>query len=209
MIAAIFVACAWNVHAQPSGLALAERTNGCGTTGISGVIVPNATFLSQCTFKTACDRHDRCYGRCLSGGDLAGQATCNDAPARKARRRVCDIALQTDIRFDNANRPICGMYGAIYQWAVEKFGDEAFRGFSVQTAEMRDVRDFLGYIDQHPAAFDLPEVEKAFASASDGKYSGVVVRFTGKATQSPRLLISGHDGTGYVTLFDARARVAP
>lgn len=151
-------------------------TNGCGA-GRFAFLVPNGTLLSSCQFKSACDSHDRCYSRCLAGGELAGNSSCGVAQAKALRRQVCDVALQDDIIADNASKPVCSMYAAIYRFAVQLMGERFFNGIGGSPAALGQLNEFLTYLAANPDAFDLAEVERAFREVDDRGLAGMDYEF--------------------------------
>ena len=175
-------------------LALGLKTNGCGAEqGWSSYFVPNKTLISHCEFKSSCDAHDMCYGRCLVGGDLFGNPTCNDESARRERRKVCDVALSQGIRQKNQDKNVCGMYASLYQWAVDKFAYNAFHGVASAEQSLAAFSKFLTYVEKNPEAFDSETVQKAFESATlsaDANKDGFVVIFQ---SYIPLLQIEAYD----------------
>lgn len=135
--------------------------NGCGTSGW-GAVVPDQSFITGCRFKDACDRHDVCYGRCLPGGTLFGQSTCTDEKERIERRTGCDSALYSDIASLNDDRAICGAYGALYRWAVIRFGKNAFHGASSARQQIDKLNDFQAFVDSNPTVFTAEQLNAAF-----------------------------------------------
>ncbi len=150
-----------------SSLAAAEnqcKVNGCGPDGVIGRLVPNH-FFHQCEFKTCCDSHDRCYGRCLDCGDLHGKPECKDGAKRKARRAVCDNALYDDINRLNANRRLCRGFAFAYWTAVSFAGDGYFYGLVMSAeAEAKFRKDFnaaLKFYEFEQARGRSAELEEA------------------------------------------------
>ncbi len=170
----------------PTG-APALVTNGCGS-GRVGFLVPNKTWLSQCQFETSCNAHDVCYGKCLEGGELQGNATCNVRADKQRRRAVCDTALQTDIITANPNKPVCSMYASLYRFAVQALGESFFHGVSGSGAVEEPLARFLRYVERNPQAFDNAEVERAFDALAtaglDGKDYTVLFQ-----PAAPRLMV--------------------
>lgn len=119
------------VHADEFDLD-GRKTNGCGTDGIAGLLVPDSTIFSRCQFKKACDTHDLCYGRCQMYRDLHGKTTCKDPIAKEGRRKVCDTTFFDDIVSDNKDRGICKFYAKIYQTVVKTFGKGNFFGYEIE-----------------------------------------------------------------------------
>jgi hypothetical protein len=124
--------------------------NGCGT-GWNRYLVPDRIKLVGCEFKAACDAHDICYGacesggaqakesqceylRCQSGGNLHGQAICDDAQFRKLRiasvnrRAECDGKFLIKLQEINPEKPHCTLFTALYPFAVRVLGGKAFIG---------------------------------------------------------------------------------
>jgi hypothetical protein len=174
------VAAAWiTVLADASAQTLtppALVTDGCGS-GRIGFLVPNSTWLSACQFQSACDRHDLCYGRCLLGGDLAGNATCSAAEAKTLRRQTCDVSLQRDIVADNPGRPVCSLYASVYRLVVQLMGEQFFHGIGGSPRALGQLSGLLAYLEQNPDAFDLVELEQAFAGLADRGVAGVEYEF--------------------------------
>lgn len=134
----IFAASCSTAEETPPGL----QTNGCGAKGLQGYFVPDSTLFSRCKFKTACDAHDICYGKCLEGGELyEDQQACNDQAARAIRKRSCDIDMFTDIVKNNEDKSICSFYGKVYRAAVSRFGDGNFNGREVNDLVLRAFED--------------------------------------------------------------------
>ena len=108
--------------------------NGCGPGGYWGVAVPD-NIWGLCKFKTACDRHDKCYSRCdAKCGDLAGCSTCKlnkNGKVRLARKRRCDEQFYKDIKSLNSNNllpSLCNGIGNTYRTAVRKGGHRYWNG---------------------------------------------------------------------------------
>lgn len=110
----------------------AQQPNGCGAKGIQGYLVPDSTLFTKCQFQNACNHHDVCYSRCLPGGDLEGQPTCDDEFAKLARKTSCDIVFYNTITEDNDDRFVCKVYAGIYKFAVVNFGTGNFFGKEVE-----------------------------------------------------------------------------
>lgn len=108
------------------------ESNGCGTEGIQGILVPNSTLFTNCSFLEACNKHDTCYGKCLEGGALFGKETCNDSIAKEAGRNSCDTNFFNNIIEDNDERAVCKFYAKIYRFAVVKFGKGNFNGREIE-----------------------------------------------------------------------------
>lgn len=160
-IAILFLLCFASMSIEAQTLP-ALMTNGCGS-GRFAFLVPNSTILSQCSFSESCNKHDICYGRCLDGGDLFGNATCNDLTEKVRRRDVCDVGLMNGIKAGNTGKPVCSMYAALYRWAVARFGESAFHGIEDQpNLSIIKLNKFLKYVEIHPKVFDAGAVEKAF-----------------------------------------------
>lgn len=121
--------------------------NGCGT-GWNRYFVPDSIPLFQCQFKSCCDNHDVCYGkcessvagvceyrRCRNGGDLFGKDFCmTDERMLKlqvmanVRRKQCDSSFYTDLRAANPGKMVCAAFAVVYREAVKEFGGDAFIG---------------------------------------------------------------------------------
>ena len=111
-------------NADMSGLPSALQTNGCGST-FSSKWVPDK--LADCDFRAACDEHDRCYGKCLEGGVLAGTERCLDPQNVKDTRRLqCDKNLQEDIK--KHNNGSCKGWAWLYGSVVKMAGGGSFNG---------------------------------------------------------------------------------
>lgn len=119
-------------YSQAEGTLPGLNTNGCGTEGIQGILVPDSTLFTKCQFHNACNKHDLCYGKCLEGGSLFGKESCNDPIAKESRRKACDTNFFNDIIEDNDDRSICKFYGKIYRLAVVKFGKGNFNGREIE-----------------------------------------------------------------------------
>lgn len=127
-----------------------SQTNGCGS-GWNTYLVPDRLPLSSCEFKSACDVHDICYGkceglkpsdrppqceylRCRKGGDLVGSDTCINVKyvrlekAANERKGQCDAKFYNNLVSTNPNRPVCRVFAAIYGKAVELLAGGAFIG---------------------------------------------------------------------------------
>lgn len=127
-----------------------SQMNGCGT-GWNSYLVPDRIVLPQCEFRTACDSHDVCYGRCASqvasnraphceylrctsAGDLVGSAECRSDRYKDLRdqannrKRRCDSGFYSDIVTLNNEKPVCRAFATIYSRAVRWFGESAFAG---------------------------------------------------------------------------------
>lgn len=166
-------------------------TNGCGS-GRIAFLVPDNTMLSSCKFKNACDRHDICYGRCLPGGNLAGNSTCGVVEAKALRRQTCDTAMQRDIIADNAGKSVCSLYASVYRFAVQLMGEQYFRGLAGTPTAVGQLNDFLAYLNKNPDAFDAASLEKAFVSVADRGLEGVDYEFL-LFHRNPPLLVARHD----------------
>ncbi len=190
---------------QPPAL----ETNGCGAKGgWSSLLVPNSAAIPKCDFLTACNKHDICYGRCLAGGDLFGQATCNVETDRQKRRAVCDAALQSNIKFDNKSTPLCSLYAAVYKWAVVNFAADAFRGVGGQATQLTGISDFLAYVEKRPDSFEQEDVELAFErlnAVDSPNLDGFMVNFI---PGIPSLSVAARNiGDGkYVNLIDIKGK---
>lgn len=101
-----------------------------------GTLIPE--YVAGCDFKTACDQHDRCYGRCdrsncpgqLNANKCAGNCAMCDPrcpKSRQQRRKVCDAQLTIDIVRNNSGR--CEAAAYAYSFAVSAAGCWFFRGF--------------------------------------------------------------------------------
>ena len=124
--------------------------NGCGT-GWNSYLVPDRIVLAQCEFRSACDAHDVCYGkcgdvpvadrpshceylRCKPGGDLLGNEQCRSKKfddlfgQANRRQRMCDTRFYLDLRAGNEGKPVCRAFTTIYSRAVRWFGEGAFAG---------------------------------------------------------------------------------
>ncbi len=164
------------------------ETNGCGAkNGWSSKLVPNGTFLSKCEFKSACDKHDRCYSRCLEKGNLYGKPECKDARgslAKESRRKICDVALQADILTGNSGKPACSFYSAFYRWAVQTFGEGNFSG--IGEGALTVIRSFLLYGQENPGKYTAEDIDALSAAitsrptVSNEIYSAEFDKYTGK-----------------------------
>lgn len=172
-------------------------TNGCGS-GRVGFLVPNKTWLSQCHFESSCNSHDICYGKCLEGGALKGNPTCNVQADKQRRRAVCDTTLQKDIFANNPGKPVCSMYASLYRFAVQSLGESFFHGVVGSSAVEEPLARFVQYLEKHPQDFDNAEIERAFdALASAGLQGGdYTVLFQ---PSGPRLLVL-HQGKPVINL---------
>ena len=122
---------------------------------------------------------------------MFGQSTCNDQQARKERRLVCDVALQTNIRSMNSTQPMCALYASIYRWAVENFAEPAFRGYAASTPALDALRSFMAYIEKNPGDFKAEEVEQAFLAMDDkDRFKNPIVIFI---PGIPELTIAAYD----------------
>ena len=148
---------AW-AQPPPPGLV----TNGCGS-GRFTFLVPNSTIISKCEFLQACNNHDLCYGKCLEGGSLNGNSTCNYSKEKTRRRTVCDMSLQQDIINDNPNNPLCSMYASLYRFAVQKMGEDYFHGIQGQGVSVT-LNQFLEFVNNNPGVFEPADIERAFES---------------------------------------------
>jgi hypothetical protein len=124
--------------------------NGCGT-GWNRYLVPDEIKPLGCSFRSACARHDDCYGRCAAqsgpakpaqceylacepGGALHQQPVCDSVAYRRLRlaahqrRTVCDAQFMVDLDSDNADKPKCLFWTALYPFAVRVLGGQAFLG---------------------------------------------------------------------------------
>lgn len=170
------MACAANTPAQTPPALL---TNGCGS-GTFAFLVPNKTkFVARCEFENACNAHDICYAKCLEGGALEGNSTCNIQDDKRRRRQVCDVSLQTDIINGNPGKQVCSMYASVYRFAVQLAGENYFKGLAGAAASNAALSAFMSYVEKRPDVFDMAEVELAFE----------------------RLAIEGVLGTDYVVMF--------
>ena len=143
-------------------------TNGCGS-GRLIYLVPNKTWISQCNFESACNKHDNCYSRCLGGGQMEGLATCDVKADKQRRRAVCDVALQQNIIDDHPGKPLCGMYASMYRFVVQVLGESFFNGVGGAGSVESSLSKFLQYVEKNPGEFDLAEVQSGFeALLSDG-----------------------------------------
>lgn len=173
-------------------LPLALQTNGCGAKhGWSAILVPNSTVITGCKFESSCNQHDICYGKCLPGGTLFGQLTCDDPVAKAARRETCDLNLRENIAQENADKRVCGMYASLYHWAVVKYGESAFHGIMSVNANMMALNAFLDYVALHPDAFDQNQVRAAFENLnSKDALDTPIVKFQ---AYPPQLSIETYD----------------
>ncbi len=108
--------------------------------------------LAGCEFKTACDVHDLCYGKCdrsLVGeceyrkcqkdGEHYEKQICYEPPLltnileAKNRRSICDKKFFADIDSRN-NKPICTVFAGIYWLGVRGLGGDYFAGGQVSAA---------------------------------------------------------------------------
>lgn len=125
--------------------------NGCGS-GWNTWLVPDSIPVLQCNLVEACNQHDRCYGKCEGRARDATAAECEYLACREGgnlyqsercetdirlvrllsdaqqRRRSCDQTLADDIASQNAGKVACEAFAAVYRFAVQKWGDSAFRG---------------------------------------------------------------------------------
>lgn len=112
---------------KPSPPAL--QTNGCGS-NVSTYFVPDS--WGNCKFKEACNEHDKCYSKCLEGGEFHGGAKCNDpGEVKEARRSQCDAELEQNIINNNEGR--CEGWAGTYGKAVRMAGGGSFNGIEPQT----------------------------------------------------------------------------
>lgn len=176
-------------------------TNGCGS-GRMDFLVPNKTWLSQCQFEASCKSHDICYGKCLEGGALQSNPTCNVQADKQRRRAVCDTALQKDIIADNPGKPVCSMYASLYRVAVQSLGESFFHGVVGSAAVEEPLARFVLHLEKHPQDFDNAEIERAFDTlASAGLQGGdYTVLFQASV---PRLLVL-HQGKPVINLQGKR-----
>lgn len=156
--------------------------NGCGPAGWLGWLVPNSPL--GCQFKAACDAHDICYSRCVTGcSSNAGTPACDgDCQARKAEKDKCDTAFVTKLKADNPGKARCQELADDYYWFVSNCGCKFFRGFienakaisSEFQQEFRQsaeaVRAFREYRRQKPGDLRAFEMEQGMASI---KFLGV------------------------------------
>lgn len=187
----------------------ALSTNGCGAAGWSSMLVPNSTVISACVFKTACDKHDLCYGKCLLGGELYGQATCSSTEDRAERRKACDVSLRSNIVADNGTKKICGTYASLYKWAVVKFAEKAFNGAVGNNLNRKEIARFLEYLQANPDAFDQLMLEQAFNTMAENATTAednTMVKFS---VAIPRLEIIAYDPVAdkFVAVLDVRGKV--
>ena len=109
------------------------RPNGCGPAGYLGWFVPNTPLW--CNFKAACDAHDICYGRCITGcSEISGTAACDgDCKVRIETKRACDAAFLQRMKADNVGKPRCVEIAQTYFDFVSHCGCSFFKGF-IETA---------------------------------------------------------------------------
>jgi hypothetical protein len=151
--------------------------NGCGS-GAIGFLVPDTALFNHCQFKESCNTHDRCYARCLSGGDLFKNPICTDSDGRKYRRQICDTALQTNIVASNSNKAACGLWASVYRVAVQLIGENFFDGAGGPPPPgAEQLNGLLAYLDQNPESFDLAELEREFVKAADLGLTGTDYSF--------------------------------
>lgn len=172
-------------------------TNGCGS-GRFSFLVPDHTIISKCDFLEACNHHDLCYGKCLEGGRMAGNSSCDVSNEKTRRRAVCDISLQQDIIKANPNKPLCSMYASLYRFAVQKMGEEYFHGVQGQGAAV-ELNEFLEFVDNNPKVFDPADVERAFESIIQPGLDGPEYPVTFQPGV-PRLFVL-HDGKLVVDIY--------
>jgi hypothetical protein len=182
------------------------ETNGCGS-GRFGFLVPNQTAFTQCQFKTSCDSHDLCYGRCKAGGDLFGSSLCKDEPTRIQRRQVCDVALQANIITANGSKPMCRVYASIYRVAVQLMGSAFFDGISGnKPVGATQIMNLLDYLEANPDVFEPADLEKVFSTIAEqgvGASSYEFWLFKG-GTKPPLFVVRQNDQE----LFKITGRVA-
>jgi hypothetical protein len=163
-----------------------QSVNGCGPDGILGRIVPNRIRVVNCELEKACNAHDICYGKCLLGGALYGNPTCNDDEARRKRRLVCDDALFAEIGTANDNRLACRAAASLYKSFVRAAGTKFFFGIAPRRHDTEELyrvpRDYLdgggfaiefgvqveGKLDRNYAAVDALV---RYAESNPGKLS--------------------------------------
>jgi hypothetical protein len=188
------------LNAQPA----AVQTNGCGPIGF-GALVPDSTLISGCEFTNACNAHDICYGRCLVGGDLHGQPTCNDKDEKAARKATCDKSMRQQIREDNSNRRICSAYAAVYYFAVSRFGDGNFQGLeSLDDGDVKTLQEFLLYVESNPESFELDKVTAEIENLlKDEETQFINITFE---KPTPALLIAKFDNAGKMTVVELEGK---
>jgi hypothetical protein len=146
-------------------------TNGCGS-GRVGFLVPDKTWLTQCQFEASCNAHDICYAKCLEGGALQGNPTCNVQADKQRRRAGCDASLQKDIIAANPGKPVCSMYASLYRFAVQALGESFFNGLVGGAAVEEPLTRFVQYLEKNPQDFDNAEIERAFDALATAGLQG-------------------------------------
>lgn len=125
--------------------------NSCGS-GWNTWLVPDSIPILNCQFKSSCDSHDLCYGkcegrakdtsapecayvRCRKGGDLFRSEMCEtdvlmmrSLVAAKVRRDKCDTSFYSVLRSSNQGKPVCEALAIVYRDAVKALGWDSFQG---------------------------------------------------------------------------------
>lgn len=151
--------------AQAQGVLPGRQVNGCGPDKV-GFLVPDN--IGRCKLKSACDRHDLCYGACLPGGQLEKTGVCGTGEkAAEARRSTCDARFYDDIVADNQGE--CGRWAMVYQFFVSKAGSCCFNGLPIRDFERivsnaktpEEAMRQLKYLEQleRSNAVDLSKIE--------------------------------------------------
>jgi RHS repeat-associated protein len=100
------------------------EANGCGPADWRSALVPDSPFFII-NFKSACDTHDNCYGKCG-----ANKATC-DSEFRTNMKVLCFYKYNLDIVTDVPTLPnpmlhSCYGFAQLYYNAVSKQGQSAY-----------------------------------------------------------------------------------
>jgi hypothetical protein len=161
--------------------------NGCGS-GWSLYFVPNSIPIAKCEFKSACDAHDLCYGkcetsihgiceyrRCRAGGDLYGKSQCKTDErlirvqiAAQERRRACDATFYSGIRTINPGKAVCAAFALVYRDAVKTFGLANFAGADVFEGPPQDQASYEAAIRE----FFLTGTDEQFQRLVEGAEAG-------------------------------------
>jgi hypothetical protein len=162
LLAGALVFCSGSAIAQ---LSTPTAPNGCGS-GWSRFFTPNSLPLLKCEFKSSCDGHDVCYGRCETsftgeceyrrcrpGGDLHNKSECqsderlgNLQARATVRRQTCDQAFYRQLRTVNAGRTVCEAFAIVYRDAVKNFGAGFFSGIDTFEGPPQPQAEYEGAI---------------------------------------------------------------
>jgi len=161
--------------------------NGCGT-GWNRYLVPDSIPLLKCQFKSACDKHDGCYGRCETsvdgvceyrrcrrGGDLYGKDICmtderllNLNVMASIRRKQCDGSFHSDLRAANPGNIVCAAFAIVYREAVKAFGADVFIGADRFDGPPQSQDEYEGAIREFFRAGSVQQFEKLVEGADSG-----------------------------------------